>query len=438
MKKIVLSIAGVMAIAAFAPEASALPVFARQTGMACSACHFQHFPLLNGFGRAFKSAGYTMMGAQGKIEGEELDIPNVLNLAVFATAAYQTQSGTAGNSNTAPKWLVPSTGGETSLFFGGRISEFAGFLAEAGLGGAGVANTGGVVGAAKLAMLFPVADARAGLVIYSSNGQGAAYSYEVLNTGAANTHKMMGNGGAGGQHVGVPYAAQYFGTNTAATGVSLVANNSMGFINVGKYELAGNQLVGGTNSLPLTYARIAGTFDVAGFDTGVGIQSFSGSSLVTNANTKATVIDAQMQGELAGYTAGFYASYGRAPAIARAAGTVPLGTQFNNSANITKTTFNVGAEMGVLPHGTVQVAFRSATRGMDDFATLAGFTAAGVPAGLSTASAKDNAFMIGATYDLAQNMGLSLHYTTQSGSYWSNQVSPLGKTATTLLLETAF
>ncbi len=76
MKKIVLSLAGVMAAAAFAPEASALPVFARQTGMACSACHFQHFPLLNGFGRAFKAAGFTMVGAQGKIEGDRLSIPD--------------------------------------------------------------------------------------------------------------------------------------------------------------------------------------------------------------------------------------------------------------------------------------------------------------------------------------------------------------------------
>lgn len=432
MKKIVLSIAGVMAIAAFAPEASALPVFARQTGMACSACHFQHFPLLNGFGRAFKSAGYTMMGAQGKIEGEELDIPNVLNLAVFATAAYQTQSGTAGNPNAQPKWLVPSAGGETSLFLGGRISEFAGFLAEAGLGGAGVANTGGVVGAAKLAMLFPVADARAGLVVYSSNGQGAAYSFETLNSGAANTHKMMGNGGPASQHVGVPYASQYFLTNNAATGISLVANNSMGFINIGKYEAAGNQLVGGANSLPLTYARIAGTFDVAGFDTGVGIQNFSGSSMVTGANTKATIIDAQMQGEVAGFTSGFYASYGRAPAVT-ATGVVVNPIRYNASATVAKTTFNVGAEMALIPHGTVQLAFRTATRDGRDAATIAGGTTA-----LAGSSTKDNAIMIGATYDLAQNMGLTLHYTTQSGSYWTSQTKPLGKTATTLLLETAF
>ena len=92
MKKIVLSIAAVMAAATFAPEASAVPVFARQTGMACSACHFQHFPLLNGFGRAFKSAGFTMMGAQEKVEGEHLSLPATLNLGVLTTTGYETAS----------------------------------------------------------------------------------------------------------------------------------------------------------------------------------------------------------------------------------------------------------------------------------------------------------------------------------------------------------
>ena len=94
MKKVALSLAGVMATAAFAPQASALPVFARQTGMACNACHFQHFPLLNAFGRSFKASGFTLMGAQGKVDGEGLSIPNTLNMAVLTTAGYTKTNGT--------------------------------------------------------------------------------------------------------------------------------------------------------------------------------------------------------------------------------------------------------------------------------------------------------------------------------------------------------
>jgi hypothetical protein len=437
MKKIVLSIAAVMAAAAFAPEASALPVFARQTGMACSACHFQHFPLLNGFGRAFKAAGYTMMGAQGKIEGENLSIPDTLNLGAFVTTAYQTESNMGAAAS--PKWLVPGTGGEFSLFLGGRISEFAGFLSELGMGGgvtnpavAGGAQNGGIATSAKLAMLFPVGDARAGLVVYSNLGQGAAYSFELLNTGAVGTHKMMGNTGPSNQHDHAAYAAQYLNTKGDASGVSLVANNTMGFINIGKYEAAGNNAVGGANSMPLSYVRAAGTFDLAGFDAAVGVQNFSGSSDTTLVTTKATIIDAQLQGEVAGFETGIYFGYGRAPAVA-----VGHANAYNSgSTTVAQTTFNVAAEMALIPHGTVQMAFRSASRD-------AGLDNAGVALTLTNpllagTSAKDNAILLGATYELAQNMGLSLHYTTQSGSYWSNQAAPVGKTATTLLLETAF
>ena len=104
MKKVVLSLAGVLAAAAFAPEASALPVFARQTGMACSACHFQHFPLLNGFGRAFKSAGFTMMGAQGKVEGDRLSIPDTLNMNFLTSLGYVKTNQTSDPSRRYKKW----------------------------------------------------------------------------------------------------------------------------------------------------------------------------------------------------------------------------------------------------------------------------------------------------------------------------------------------
>jgi hypothetical protein len=41
------------------PSAFAVPSFARQTGMACEACHTV-FPELTHFGRVFKASGYTL------------------------------------------------------------------------------------------------------------------------------------------------------------------------------------------------------------------------------------------------------------------------------------------------------------------------------------------------------------------------------------------
>lgn len=440
MKKVVLSLAGVLAAAAFAPEASAVPVFARQTGMACSACHFQHFPLLNAFGRAFKTSGYTLMGAQGKVEGEHLSIPDTLNMGVLTSAYVQNESN-AGGANT--RLGVPASGGELSLFYGGRISEFAGFLSELGVGGAAAAT-----GAAKLALLFPVGDYRAGLVAYSG-GQGAAYGFEVLNTGAADTHKMMGNGGPNKEHVAATYAASYMGTRTNATGANLVAAADFGFVSVGKYADAGP--AGGANTLPLTYARVAGMFDLAGWDAGVGIQNFSGDMSPLGGTTavyRATIVDAQLQGEIAGLGAGLYVTYGTAPANAN--GNVmsagwSTARRMNGFTNTTgkATSFHVAGSLEVIPHiATVQLAMRTAT--VDDPASaLAG--GLGVGGAGTGQSYKDNAVMIGATYELAQNIEIGLNYTAQSGSLWktldANAAATggaIGKKSSTLLLEVLF
>ena len=447
MKKIILSLAGVLAATAFAPEASAVPVFARQTGMACSGCHFQHFPLLNSTGQDFKANGFTKMGTKSKFKSEDLSIPDTVNMGVFTTTYFQTQGHEkitgVDQGTSVPKWGVPSTGGELSLFFGGRISEFAGFLAEAGLGGeggatvdvtgtndpltnqvtaSGTAPGGGIVGAAKLVMLFPVGESRIGPVIYSSTGQGAAYSFELLNTGAANTHKMMGNGGPSDQHVKAAYAAQYLGTNTAATGISMVANNDKGFINVGAWEMAGNDLVGGANNLDLTYVRLASTMPLINdWETGFGIQNFGGKSNVTMVSPRATIIDAQMQGQVQDMPLGIYVSYGTAKA-STATEANPFNDNLDTAGGKAKTSFNVAAELGIVPHvSTIQVAVRMGKNG-------------------KATDNVDNAVMLGVTYELAQNVALSLTHTSQSGSAW-NEVAgsvPAGKDANTLLLEALF
>ena len=70
-------------------KASAVPAFARQTGMPCAACHFQHYPALNDFGVMFKTNGYTMIGAQGKVEGKDLSLPDTLNASLVMNFGYK-------------------------------------------------------------------------------------------------------------------------------------------------------------------------------------------------------------------------------------------------------------------------------------------------------------------------------------------------------------
>ena len=206
-------------------------------------------------------------------------------------------------------------------------------------------------------------DSRVGLVAYSG-GQGAAYGFELLNTGAADTHKMMGNGGSQKEHVAATYAASYLGTRTNATGANLVAvNPDMGFVSFGQYADAANG--GGANSLPLTYVRAAGLFNLGGWEGGAGIQNFSGDMSKLGGGLavyKATVIDAQLQGEVAGMSTGLYVTYGTAPANVN--GNVMAGgwstlVRANGASqvNLKASTLNVAGSLELIPHiATLQAA----------------------------------------------------------------------------------
>ena len=444
MKKLILRLIGIFVTIAFAPQALALPAFARQTGMDCAACHFQHFPMLTAFGRAFKAGAYTMVGAQGKVEGDSLSIPNTLNMAVLTTAGYtKTNAAGAGTADGVRNpgdgaFYVPGTNGEFSLFVGGRTSENSGALAELGM--LQDAGTGAGLSSAKIPMLWEVADGtRAGLVPFTTDGQGASYGYEVLNTGASAIHTMLFIGGDfNGSVAPILSAQQYIGTGAAATGAAIVVNNPGYFINLTKFNQVGPADLGGTGAaLTSTYLRAAGTFDLAGWDTGIGVQYWGGTSTVVGfsdivtgtppvaeiaptfglSDTKATAIDGQMQGAFGNMPVGFYVTYARAP-------TTVNGNTYNGGTD-TRSSFNLAAELGVIPEkATVGFGIR---RGKS-----------GVAVGSAT-NASDNAWLLEASYKLAQNMLLNLVRTSQSGDYWdAPTTAATGSTQTYINLATLF
>ncbi len=457
MKKVALTLASIAAIATFAPEASAVPVFARQTGMACSACHFQHFPLLNAFGRAFKANAFTMVGSEPMVEGEGLSIPDRLNMAGLTSAYVSSQSGNAAS----PQVGVPASGGELSIFWGGKVSDNAGFLSELGMIGGAATN------AAKLVTLYPVGDMRAGLAVYTT-GQGAGYGLEYLNTGAVDAHKMMGNVGVSGEHGNAAYAARYMGAIGNATGATAIVDGSWGMASAGVYNPNG----AGTNSastqdLTLTYGRLVGTFDLAGWDSAVGVQSFGGNNFTayaaaaaaapaTNIGTAAftpataavtanagrcmsyavNIVDGQMQGEIAGMATGFYAEFASAPSYATGNAFAAGGSSLLQGGvmnNFSATSLNLSTTVEVVKGTTLQLAGRFAN--LTDNNT---YTGTNVPL-----TGTDNAVMIGATYQLAQNINLGANYTMQSGTAWdaykTNQgTDAVGKTAGTVSIYALF
>ncbi|BCB27120.1 cytochrome c [Sulfurimicrobium lacus] len=95
-------------------DAQALPLFARQTGQNCVACHAGgQFPELTPYGRAFKLTGYTI--------GDRVAVP----LSVMGYASYTKVSDTSKSDNPAADFAKngkPVIGGG-SVFAGGKITD---------------------------------------------------------------------------------------------------------------------------------------------------------------------------------------------------------------------------------------------------------------------------------------------------------------------------
>lgn len=414
MKKVALTLAGVLAAAAFAPEASAVPSFARQTGMACSSCHFMKYPTLNGFGRAFKAAGYTMMGAQEKVEGEHLSIPAVLNGSILFKYRYMQDSGptaTVGAGKTAPtssqdgQWQMAD---EMSLFFGGRIAETEhftiGFLNENNM------VTGGVAGL-RVPVNFDLGAAKITVVPFTTDALGAAYSFELSSGGIMRANRWAE---ARREISAVQYNADRGSDGGAAAGTAFVVQNDMGFINFTKWSSsfapgANGQGVESTN-YGQTYVRVAATPSIAGFDMVIGAGQESGSSYSNQGATstggngvevesKQTFVDFQAQGDIGGMEAELYVQNANAPVCTVAA----RADCAHNTGTFARTATTIGGEVGVIPHVlTVGAAYRSAKNGVAD--------------GTTGKSRTDDALTLVAVYDLVQNVALHATYIKYSGT----------------------
>ena len=97
-----------------APSAQALPLFARQTGQACVACHVS-FPELTPYGRWFKLNGYTI--------GNRAQVPLAImgNVGAEHIATVQDANGNPQDARNNDLSLSA-----VSVFTGGKITDNAG------------------------------------------------------------------------------------------------------------------------------------------------------------------------------------------------------------------------------------------------------------------------------------------------------------------------
>jgi hypothetical protein len=379
-------------------EASAVPAFARQTGMACNSCHYQHFPTLNAFGRAFKAGGYTMVGGQSLIEGDFLSLPSTLNASLITKIRYQKTNGSDPAEPTNKGELqFPD---EAALLIGGRAGEHVGFLLEASLKDGDSRFT-----SFKMPFVYNVGDeTKVSVIPFSTDAAGAAYGFELLNTGAVRVNRPI-------EHRQQMSAQQFLATDGAATGVSFVVQRELYHAN---YTMWSNNH-GNTDAGPyLHYARVAVTPTYAGWDLGAGVQWWGGSGkrgTATYEKADAWALDAQAQGTIGNFPVGIYASYGTA-GKSDVGGTANV---FNDSTTDDNSAFGALVEVGVIPNRlTLAAGFLSGD--VANGQTIAGMNG-------NTTGGSQTAYTVGANFSLTQNVLLQWNSSFFTGNSFDNNAT---------------
>ncbi|MDX8405520.1 MAG: hypothetical protein R8K50_05140 [Mariprofundus sp.] len=314
MKKILLSAAAfaVVAVSAvsIAPTTSeAIPAFARQTGAACLSCHFQSFPTISAFGRAFKQGAFTDVGEQALIEDDELSIPSVLN----ATVVIRPQ---INSTKTAPTVGVSTKShsisyGDQVLLIAGRIGTNSGAFVELG---------GGAFGNHQFINSWDFGAVRGG-VSYFNTGFGEDAGMQLSNVwgqhgGMINSrsvsanHRMFKGAVGGGQIAGLTgfVANEMFTVQAGVVAPSLDATT---------FGTGGN---GTFRAAPMV--RVNSFMDVADMSAGIGAILVSGNVglngqyVANQLEMKRWGIDAQLEGEIGDMSFGIYADYANAAASA--------------------------------------------------------------------------------------------------------------------------
>ena len=111
--------------------ARGVPSFSRQTGLACSACHYQ-FPQLTPFGRLFKLNGYSLFGVKPIVEPDKSKGAG-LNLIPFPPLSLMWMTSVTSLAKKLPATQNDATEfpQQFSLFLAGSLTPHLGALLQA-------------------------------------------------------------------------------------------------------------------------------------------------------------------------------------------------------------------------------------------------------------------------------------------------------------------
>ncbi len=270
---------GWLALVGLSNEAQALPMFAKQTGLDCTACHLQHMPKLNAVGRSFAASGMTqsIKNTDTNKSGMNLN-PSVMFKSIYEkTSDLPTASGKIKDtpSNTPNGDLaVPKT---ASLYVGGRVSEDVGAIINLSYKDTEDNSIGGKVVYAK-----EIENGYLGMAVYSSDNFGPFSGMENYNSSLYKPLKTFDM-----KKLSNAFQATNIGSG-ASTGVQLyydadklfVGNDHI-FGSVGMYAPAQDNLNMNMSSNILPFARLAYEYRVGDFNLILGTFGIVGGSKVS-------------------------------------------------------------------------------------------------------------------------------------------------------------
>lgn len=296
-----LPIVGLLMLAGLTNDASALPMFGKQTGLDCKACHLQHMPKLNATGRSFAASGMTqsIKNADGNSSSMDLN-PSVMFKSIYEkTWDLPTSSGLVKTDATTidGDLAVPKT---ASFFLGGRVADNVGAVLNLSYKDAEDNSIGGKVVYAK-----SVNDGYLGAALYSTDNFGPFSGMETYNSTLYKPLKTFDM-----RKLSNAFQATGVGSGSA-TGVQLYydadklfSSNDHIFASIGTYTPAQDNVDMTMSSNLLSLARLAYEYRVGDFNFILGGFAINGGDTVSasdalSVDQKTYGMDFQIEGIIA-------------------------------------------------------------------------------------------------------------------------------------------
>lgn len=345
---------GLLAVIGLTNEAQALPMFGKQTGLDCKACHLQHIPKLNAVGRKFAASGMTQSRKSVDSNDSGMDLnPSVMFKSIYEkTWDLPTSSGKIKVTPTSDGDLaVPKT---ASLFVGGRVSEKVGAIVNLSYKDIEDNSIGG-----KVVYANEMDGGYWGTAVYSSDNFGPFSGMETYNSSLYKPLKTFDM-----KKLSNAFQATNLGSGSA-TGVQLYYDKDNFFRggdhvfgSVGMYAPAQDNRYMELTSNILPFARVAYEYPVGDFNLILGAFGIVGGSTVSETESmhikrETYGMDFQVEGMIAEKSVSLIMSN----VFHNKLTYTGLGSELEEFNNVLNDAFSVEGEVNLTPDFGVKAAY---------------------------------------------------------------------------------